>query len=125
MDANTQLINRLKLGLLLKSVREEVGQSQRDAALRVGYAKPTFVCNVEKGTTNIPINKVADFAREYGGAERNEWELAIIKMVHPDVWEICSTVFAKAYGLNSDPTELSKRVDAWVKKQVKKYNVDL
>lgn len=39
------MINRVKVGMVLKSMREQAGKSQRDAALSMGYSNATFICN--------------------------------------------------------------------------------
>ena len=122
---DTIRVNRLKLGMLLKHLREEQGVTQRDAALGAGYAKATFVCNVEKGISSMPIDRIWDFATTYGKGQANELALAIVRLILPDMWDVSSRIFAKAYGTRTKPEEIAEKVDQWVEGMFKQHNISL
>jgi len=125
-NGNILLINRLKIGLLLKAIREERAISQKDMALKVGYANPTFTCSVEKGNSNIPIDKVYDFAREYAVAgERGTLGAAILKNLHPDCWDVSCKVIFDLVNFSKDAKEFAKEIDEWVNKELKKFKINI
>lgn len=117
------IINRVKLGVLLKSMREADGKSQRDSAVRIGYANATFVCNVEKGSNNIPINKLMDFAREYCPDERYKMAATILVCVLPEVWDSCVYIFPELLGSEKTGKELTKEILEWMDKKIDQYGV--
>jgi DNA-binding XRE family transcriptional regulator len=118
-------VNKLKLGMLLKALREEQQTTQRDAALQAGYAKSTFVCNVEKGMSSMPIDKIWDFAQAYGKGDANNLALAIIRLVYPDMWDLCARIFGKGYGSRTKPETLAGVIDEWTEAQFQKYTIEL
>lgn len=122
-NGNSNVVNRVKLGILLKTIREKEGKSQRDAALRIGYANATFVCNVEKGSNNIPINKLIDFAYEYCPREHHMMAAAILFCVLPDAWQACSIIFPAILGTKKTGEDLAKLVVDWIEQKYSEYGV--
>ncbi len=117
------VINRMKIGMLLRSLRERNGKSQRDSALSMGYANATFVCNIEKRAAAIPIDKIYDFANEYGRAECNLLAGAIMSMVMPETWEACLTVFHGLFGKKVKIEEVKRNVGEWYDKKIDEFQI--
>jgi DNA-binding XRE family transcriptional regulator len=125
-NENTLLINRLKVGLLLKAIREERDISQRDMAVKVGYANPTFTCSVEKGNSNIPIDKVYDFAREYAlPGERDILGAAILKNLHADCWSTSCKIILSLTSSQQNIKDFDKEVDVWMSKELKRLKINI
>lgn len=119
---NLEVVKRLKLGLLLKSMREEAGRTQRDSSIAIGYANATFVCNVEKGANNIPIGKVIDFAKEYCPSDYRMLSAAIIQYVMPEVWNACIVVIPFLTS-GKEGKIVSKEVNEWINNKFIQYGI--
>ena len=125
MDKQQQLIvNRVKVGLIFKAIREESGLSQVDAALKLGYANATFTCNVEKGVSAVPLNKVAEFAEVYGAGDSAVVAGVLIKLAHPDAWEQVGKVYSKFAGNKKVMDRANKEVDKWIADMIKEFNIE-
>ena len=48
---------------VIKSRREELGLSQTELALRVGYKDKSTIAKIESGQRGFPVNKVKTFAK--------------------------------------------------------------
>jgi hypothetical protein len=118
-----QIINRMKIGLIFKAIRTARGMSQVDASLKLGYANATFTCMVEKGGTNIPIDKVMDFASVYGAGEVHVVAAAIMKLIHQDAWKASGAVY-KHYG-NINIKKIDKDIDKWIKDRLAEYSITI
>lgn len=124
INTNDLLINKLKLGMLLKAIRENEGVSQRDIALGIGYSNATFVCNVEKGANNMPIDKIFEFARNYAPADITMLSLAILRLAHPTAWTTCYRAFSDGFDVDADK-KLEKKVDKWIGKQCAQFDIKI
>jgi hypothetical protein len=78
---------------------------------------------VEKGGTNIPIDKVMDFASVYGAGEVHVVAAAIMKLVHQDAWKAAGSVY-KHYG-NINTKKIDKDIDKWVKDRLDEYGITI
>lgn len=47
----------------IKRRRKELGMTQTDLALRVGYADKTAIAHIEKGDIDLPQSKIVAFAK--------------------------------------------------------------
>jgi len=119
------IINKVKIGLLLKSMREIAGISQIDAAAKMGYANGAFVCNVEGGKVTIPVDKVIEYAETYCPADRNMLASSILYCIHPKTWECAATFLPPLLGIKSGKKveELKEKTVEWLRNQYDVYNV--
>jgi transcriptional regulator with XRE-family HTH domain len=117
------VVNRVKLGLLLRSLREGQGKSQRDAATALGYDNSTFVCNVEKGANTIPVGKVMDFAREYHRVDIYMMACAIIWYIMPDVWNLFIQIFPAVLEHDKKGHEITQEIDDWMMKKLDRHGI--
>jgi DNA-binding XRE family transcriptional regulator len=122
--SNSEIIKKVKLGLVLKAIREDSGKSQRDAAAGIGYANATFVCNVEKGASAIPIGKVADFAAEYSPKDQTMLAAAIIRYTQPETWATCISVFEPLFKSDKTKQTVTKKVDDWLESKFLEYSIE-
>lgn len=53
----------MNIGKLIKNRREELGLSQTDLALSLGYKDRSAICRIESGENDIPRKRVPAFAR--------------------------------------------------------------
>ena len=53
------------LGEFLKVRRQQVGLSQEEAALRLGYSERHFISRMENGRVSLPLKKIREFAELY------------------------------------------------------------
>jgi transcriptional regulator with XRE-family HTH domain len=82
------------LGMFLKSIRERGNITQKNMAALAGYDKHAIISLVERGHTQIPVNKMRDFAKAYyqcfgyGSDSFYDFLLAlIVRNTHPEIWE--------------------------------------
>ena len=57
--------DQMKLGQLLKELRENAGLNQRQVAHALGYGTPQFVSNWERGLSNPPVTVIKKVCRLY------------------------------------------------------------
>lgn len=48
---------------IMKARREELGLTQTELALRVGYKDKSTIAKIERGDRSFPVAKVGDFAK--------------------------------------------------------------
>jgi transcriptional regulator with XRE-family HTH domain len=83
MEAKEQKNEREAVGQKLKAIRNFKKLKQEDIAKQLGYTSINFISLVEKGSSNIPFNKILDFAEAYE-VDSCEFSKFIIKNIYPD-----------------------------------------
>jgi transcriptional regulator with XRE-family HTH domain len=53
----------MNIGSIIKGRREELGLSQTDLALRLGYKDKSAISRIESGENDIPRRKIPSFAK--------------------------------------------------------------
>lgn len=119
-----ELVQRqMMLGSLLKAIRNENGGMQIDYALKLGYVKPTFLSNVEKGTSSIPQAKIIDYAKLYLPEEKEKLATAIIYFTLPELWEVIASSVPSLLGSNKTTDDMTSAIDEWLNDKFRKYNI--
>ena len=67
--------DQMKLGQLLKELREKAGLCQRQVAHGLGYGTPQFVSNWERGASNPPVTALKKLCRLYKTDANEVFEL--------------------------------------------------
>ena len=57
--------DKKKLGLILRDARINVGLSQREVSIRVGYSSSQFISNIERGVSVASLKLLAQLVRLY------------------------------------------------------------
>lgn len=78
---------RLALGTLLKSMREEQGLSQRELADRLSLDYYTFISQLETGRGKIPEHRYHEWACALG-QEPREFVCTLLSYYHPTTYKI-------------------------------------
>lgn len=119
-----ELVQRqMMLGNLLKAIRNEKGGVQLDYALKLGYVKPTFLSNVEKGTSSIPQAKITDYAKLYLPEEKEKLATAIIYFTLPELWEVITSSLPSLLGSNKTADDMTSAIDEWLNDKFSRYNI--
>lgn len=53
------------IGRMLRERRQLLGLSQRDICTALGYQNVNFISMIERGGSNIPLDRLADFVKVY------------------------------------------------------------
>lgn len=59
-------LNSNRLGLFLKTKREEKGLTQSEVARTLGYGSPQFISNIERGISSVPLKSLRLIIDLYG-----------------------------------------------------------
>jgi len=116
-------VNKAKMGMLLRAMRDFEGKTQRDVAIALGYPNATLVCNIEKGNSGIPMDKISDMATSYYPSESRMLSCAILKKLHPECWEAGMEAFAYLLGHKGDKRELANKVEEWIESQYRDFGI--
>jgi transcriptional regulator with XRE-family HTH domain len=84
----TERLNTIQVGELLIELRNKLRMSQGDVAMKLGLANANFISMVERGKSNLPIDKFTKFMEVYEATP--EQSLVIYRSLWPAHWDaIC------------------------------------
>lgn len=105
MSQFDESISSNRLGLFLKSKREEKGLTQSEVARTLGYGSPQFISNIERGISSVPMKSLRLMIDLYGVSadeiveillEEKKQQLArALSQTHPKPGEIFDLVSEK------------------------------
>ncbi len=111
------------LGELMKKHREGRKISQRDVANKLNYKNINFISMIEKGATNIPLNRANDFVKAYELPEF--FELVIIKERHADCWTGINRALINNYSrkFTQHLKDVNEEVDTKYNDMLREYGI--
>ena len=105
----TEEEGRVFVGRILKRLRKRMGLTQAEMSERIGYDRPQFLSNVERGTSQIPLDRARDFAEAYEADEK--LYPAIIKLLHHGAWD---QILSMVEMSGADSPSFDKEVEGWI-----------
>jgi len=81
----TKQFNGIQVGELLIRLRKRLRLSQFDVAQQLGLSNSNFISMIERGRSQIPLDKFAKFMEVYEATP--EQSLVIFRSLWPSSWE--------------------------------------
>lgn len=81
----TDQFNGIQVGELLIKLRKRLGLSQFDVAQKMGLANSNFISMIERGRSQLPLDKFTKFMDVYGATP--EQSLLIFRTLWPSCWD--------------------------------------
>ncbi len=70
------------LAAFLKQKRTEVGLSQKDVSVKLGYSTAQFVSNWERGVSNPPISSMKKISKVYNVSPEDLFQVALDSVIY-------------------------------------------
>ncbi|KQV99946.1 helix-turn-helix domain-containing protein [Rhizobacter sp. Root1221] len=83
--SSTTRVLRKRFGAWLKETRETAGLTQLDLAMKLDFAYPTMVSQIERGISALPTHDLKVWAEALGLSQKdfaNQW----LYYMEPNVW---------------------------------------
>lgn len=115
MKKESEGIDHVVIGKILKANREANGDTQLNIATKLGYRNVNFIYLIEQGRANIPVSKILDIVSAYS-VDRH-FGLAIVKHLHPDIWTLFKAMAKWSHKEMKNFSEFEKKIDqAYIEK---------
>lgn len=122
IDLSNDLLNRERIGSILKTSREENELSQRDVARKIGYANTNFISMIETGRSSPPLGKLSQLC-EAVGAEPILVPI-ILKYLYSDAWmTVVSAIRNCDKDVFNDGEKIDEKVEASFIEYIKNYSM--
>jgi transcriptional regulator with XRE-family HTH domain len=116
------LASHALVGAIMKAHREELDQSQRDVAMKLGYRNVNFISMIENGRSNVPADRILDIVKAY--EFDNDLLIAFFKLLHPQSWKLMLDILKVRPDLSRLSAEgIDKIADDIIDAMIKKYGL--
>jgi len=117
-DLTNDILNRQRIGSILKAYREGGDMSQRDVAYQLGYSNVNFISMIETGRSNPPL---AILGRMKGVYDLDDlFAVIILKYNYPDAWTACSAAL-NGEKFNCNIAKINQDAEKHFRKLIAKY----